>query len=42
MHVRNLRSRLRALDMQGRISLLRPDRGLMSSKAHPVSPLRQP
>ena len=39
-YVRNLRSRLRALDMQGRISLLRSDGGLMSSEAseaHPVS-----
>ncbi len=39
-YVRNLRGRLRALDMQGRISLLRSDGGLMSSEAseaHPVS-----
>ena len=39
-YVRNLRSRLRALDMSGRISLLRSDGGLMSSEmseAHPVS-----
>ena len=39
-YVRNLRSRLRALDMRGRILLLRSDGGLMSSEAseaHPVS-----
>ncbi len=39
-YVRNLRSRLRALDMQGSISLLRSDGGLMSSEkaeAHPVA-----
>ncbi len=39
-YVRNLRSRLRALDMGGQISLLRSDGGLMSSERseeHPVS-----
>ena len=39
-YVRNLRNRLRAVDVSGRISLLRSDGGLMSSEAseaHPVS-----
>jgi len=39
-YVRNLRSKLRALGMAGRIALLRSDGGLMSSEAaeeHPVS-----
>jgi N-methylhydantoinase A len=39
-YVRNLRERLRGLDMQGRIALLRSDGGLMSSEKseeHPVS-----
>ncbi len=38
-YVRNLRSRLRALDMQGRISLLRSDGGLMSSEAAEAQPV---
>lgn len=39
-YVRNLRERLRGVDMQGRIALLRSDGGLMSSEKseeHPVS-----
>jgi N-methylhydantoinase A len=39
-YVRNLREKLRAMDMQGRIALLRSDGGLMSSEKseeHPVS-----
>jgi N-methylhydantoinase A len=39
-YVRNLRGRLREVDMQGRIALLRSDGGLMSSEKseeHPVS-----
>jgi N-methylhydantoinase A len=39
-YVRNLRSRLREVEMQGRIALLRSDGGLMSSEKseeHPVS-----